>query len=137
MRLVLGLAAVLLCTGAASADSARVNVRATVEPSCTFTPGQVRVLSRDPLIVTVPLTRNCNGPHTVTVTYDPDTLSNPDGFGMALGLITPTSKLPGVVTFNLPHTDSTITRVLRIIYDGPPGERLLLATTVNINVTMP
>lgn len=136
MRAVTAGLAIALCAGAAHADSARVDVRATVEPSCTFTPGQVRVLSRDPLIITMPIARNCNGPHTMTVTYDPDNLTNPDKFGMALGLITPTSKAPGEVKFlNLPHTDST--RVLRIVYDGPAAERLQLATTVHVDVVMP
>lgn len=45
-----------------------------------------------PLVIRMPLARDCNTKHTVTVTYEPDVLSNPTLLIMALGAITPTSR---------------------------------------------
>lgn len=130
-------AVVALCLGGApaSADSTRVEVRANVPASCSFSPGAASVVTFSPLLIRMPLTRDCNTTHTVTVTYDPDVLSNPNLLVMALGAIAPTSKAPGVVTFaNLPYTNST--RILRIGYAGPAVERAGIRGSVEINVSM-
>ena len=137
MKHVMKAAAVLaLCLGGppASADSARVQVQATVDRSCNFSHGDAHVVTFNPLLIRMPLTRDCNTTHTVTVTYDPDQLSHPNLLFMALGLIPPTSKAPGTVTFaNLPHTNST--RILRIGYAGPAGEKEGIRDSVEINVS--
>ena len=126
--------ALCLAVAPASADSARVEVRANVPASCEFSPGAAEVVTFRPLLIRVPLTRDCNTTHTVTVTYDPDVLSNPNLLVMALGAVTPTSKAPGVVTFaNLPYTNST--RILRIGYAGPEAERAGIRDSVGIAVT--
>jgi hypothetical protein len=130
-------AAVALCLSMApaTADSARVEVRANVPASCIIDLGNPNVVSRNPLVITVPVTRDCNTTHSVSVTYEPAELTFPRRLVMALGVILPSEKLPGLVTFgNLPNTTST--RILRIAYDGPAAERLQIATTVQIAVTM-
>lgn len=138
MQYRMKVAAVLaLCLGLApaAADTARVEVRANVPASCSFSPGSVQVVTFSPLLIRMPLTRDCNTTHTVTVTYDPDELSNPNLLVMALGAVTPTSKAPGTVTFaNLPHTNST--RILRIGYAGPSAERAGIRDSVAIAVSL-
>ncbi|MDZ4865733.1 MAG: hypothetical protein SGI91_00285 [Alphaproteobacteria bacterium] len=126
--------ALCLAVAPASADSARVEVRATVPVSCNLQHGDGEVVTLRPLLMRMPITRDCNTTHTVTVTYDPDVLSNPNLLVMALGAITPTSKAPGVVTFaNLPYTNST--RILRIGYAGPEVERVGIRDSVGIDVS--
>jgi hypothetical protein len=129
-------AVVALCLGGApaSADTGRVEVQATVPRSCDFSHGDAHVVTFSPLLIRMSLTRDCNTAHTVTVTYDPDQLSHPHLLVMALGLIPPTSKAPGTVTFaNLPHTNST--RILRIGYAGPDVEKEGIRDSVAINVS--
>lgn len=133
IRFAKAAAVVALAALPAAADSARVEVRANVPAVCTFSAGDAHVVTFHPLLIRVPLTRDCNTAHTVTVTYQPAMLSNPNFLVMALGLIPPTSSAPGEVTFaNLPHTNST--RILRIGYAGPPGERTSIKNTLAIDV---
>jgi len=130
-------AVVALCIAVApaSADSARVEVRATVPASCNLQHGTATLVTFRPLLMRMPITGDCNTTHTVTVTYDPDVLSNPNLLVMALGATTPTSKAPGVVTFaNLPYTN--LTRTLRIGYAGPEVEREGIKNSVEIEVSL-
>lgn len=135
--LVAAMAASLAASVAFAGGAANVEIKAQVAAACSVAiVGPISEVTFNPLLLHASVQENCNGTHSLTVTYSPSTLSNPSSLVLTFNGAPPTSMAPGIVTFaNLPMTNAT--KLLTIAYSGPPPERTSIKNTVAIGVSVP
>ena len=118
------------------ADSAGAEVRAEVSGVCSASLISLNQVTFNPLLLNATVQRDCNGTHSLSVTYLPAVLSNPSSLQMTFDGLPPSSSSPGTVTFaNLPAANSI--KLLTIAYSGPPPERTSIAGTIAIHISAP
>lgn len=133
---ILAVSAIALVAAPASADSAGVGIQAQVSAACSVSLVSPSQITSPPLLIHANVQRNCNAVHTISVTYLPTNPTNPSSLVMVFNGNSPTSGVPGTVTFaNLPATDSI--SLLTIAYSGPPPELEEIARSFAIEVSVP
>lgn len=129
------LAVIAIITAAtAGAGGVEIKVESTMPVICDADDVTVTVVQASPLIIDARMHHHCNTTHALNITYQPESLTNPENFAITLDGQAPNLSAPGSASFtNLPYTD--VVQHLRIIYDGPADEREMLAQTVHVGVS--
>lgn len=137
MKHAMKAAAVALCLAVApaTADTARVEIRANVAGVCNMGAVSVTEVTFNPLHLNAMVNPNCNATHSLTVTYSPPSPTNPVSLQMTYGGQAPSAAAPGTVTFgNLPVSNAP--KLLVIKYSGPPSDRTSIKNSVAIQVSL-
>lgn len=136
----LTIAAVLSALTAAHApvradSGVNVNVRSNLPVSCEASIVTSQLVTTTPLLINATIRRVCNTKHDLSVTYNPQSVTQPSRLSITFDGAAPNVKLSGAQVFtNLPHTNST--KPLTIRYSGGTLlQRRELARTWGITVT--
>ena len=115
--------------------SATLEIGANVPLACEASIETFEIVSAEPLRIAVGVRQSCNSTHAVSVTYDPDDLSQPGQLSMVYGERQPVASAPGEVSFGTFRHTQSLTR-LYIAYDGGTrDEREQLSRTIAIALT--
>src|SRR5262245_634601 len=94
----------VVAAAATGAGAITVKTQSPVECSADATFTVVRL---SPLIIDASVHQRCNTTHALVVTYQPETLTNPQHLAITLEGQQPNVSAPGSASFtNLPYTDS-------------------------------
>ncbi|MEQ1864521.1 MAG: hypothetical protein ABL996_07685 [Micropepsaceae bacterium] len=132
----LALALMSFALVSAHADSAvNIDVRSNLPVSCEASIVTSQLVTTTPLLINATIRRICNTKHDLSVTYNPQSVTQPNRLFITFDSAAPNVKLSGAQVFtNLPHTNSI--KPLTIRYSGGTLlQRRELARTWGITVT--
>lgn len=132
--------AALICSSIAAASASpsetRVSVHARLPVACEATIVASTVVTITPLLINATVHQSCNTRHDLSVTYVPQSVTNPTRLVITFDGALPNVKAPGVQTFtNLTHTVSDKPLVIRYS-GGTTLQRQALAKSLGIAVTV-
>jgi hypothetical protein len=118
------------------ADSGlNIDLRSNLPVSCEASIVTSQLVTTTPLLINATIRRVCNTKHDLSVTYNPQSVTQPARLSITFDGAAPNVKLSGAQIFtNLPHTNSI--KPLTIRYSGGTLlQRKELARTWGITVT--